>query len=295
MQYGISLPNFGPFFDVSLLADLAHDAEIAGWDGFFLWDHVYWDVFPLSDPWIALTAIALRTQRVRIGTMVTPLPRRRPVKLARETVTLDHLSGGRLILGVGLGVRPQEWEQLGDEGDLPTRGAMLDEHLDVLGQLWRGEGPAHHGEHYTVDVHGLPNQHDPIPFAPAALQTPRIPVWVAGRWPNKRPFRRGAQWDGIVPTSVAGGNHERLPPDQVRDCIAYTMEHRASAEPFSVAIGGHSPEGDAQAARRHVATYAAAGATWWPEDLSPFAFDWHREGPWPLARMFEHIRQGPPR
>jgi alkanesulfonate monooxygenase SsuD/methylene tetrahydromethanopterin reductase-like flavin-dependent oxidoreductase (luciferase family) len=125
VQYGLSLPNFGEFFSPRRLADLAREAEAAGWDGFFLWDHVLaWPV-PMVDPWIALTAIAMSTQRMRIGPMVTPLPRRRPVKLAREAVSLDHLSEGRLILGVGIGQGTWEWDNLGEEIDLHERGEML--------------------------------------------------------------------------------------------------------------------------------------------------------------------------
>ncbi len=295
MQFGISIPNFGPYFDVRRLAALAHDAEEAGWDGFFLWDHVYWALFPISDPWMALTAIALRTTRVRIGTMVTPLPRRRPVKLARETVTLDHVSGGRLILGVGLGVRPQEWEQLGEEADLVVRGRMLDEGLQVLERLWRGEAAEHHGEHFTVQVRDLPGHEGAVPFAPPARQQPRIPVWVGGRWPNKPPFRRGACWDGIIPTSVRGGIHERLTAEQLSECVEYTMHHRAVDQPLEVAIGGHTDGNDLARDQAHLAAYQQAGATWWLEDLSPWAFGWQWEGDWPIARMEERVRHGPTR
>src|SRR5690349_2158375 len=121
MRYGISIPPFAEFSDVRMLADLAREAESAGWDGFFVWDHMMMGPFPIADPWIALAAIALATSRVRIGPMVTPLPRRRPTKLARETITLDHLSGGRLILGVGTGFGPWEYEYLGEQGDARVR------------------------------------------------------------------------------------------------------------------------------------------------------------------------------
>lgn len=295
MRYGISIPNFGPYFDARLFADLAREAEDAEWDGFFVWDHVYWNVLPIADPWVSLTAIAMRTERVRIGPMVTPLPRRRPVKLARETVTLDHLSRGRLILGVGLGVRAQEWEQLGDEADLRIRGEMLDESLDVLQGLWRGEALEHHGPHFTVDVHGLPDRMGPVAFLPGSLQKPRIPVWVAGRWPNKRPFRRGARWDGIVPTSIAGGIHERLTPEALRACVDFTLQHREIDEPLDVAIGGHTGGLNRSADRDHVAGYEAAGATWWLEDLSPFPFGWQWQGLWPTERIRKRVQAGPPR
>lgn len=295
MHYGITIPNFGPFFDVRVLADLARDAEQAGWDGFFIWDHVYWQLFPISDPWMALTAIALSTERIRLGPMVTPLARRRPTKLARETVTLDHLSGGRLILGVGLGVRPQEWGQLGEETNLRTRGRMLDEALDVLTQLWRGEAVSHHGEHYIVDVHDPPGFDGMVPFSPPALQQPRIPIWVGGRWPNKPPFRRGARWDGIAPTSVRGGIYERLTPAQIAECVSYTYSYRTDSTPLEVVIQGHTDGDDREHDRAQVATFQAAGATWWLEECSPFSFGWDRSGPWPVERITQRIRRGPPK
>ena len=129
MKFGIYLPNFGPYGDARVLAGLAQDAENAGWDGFFIWDHIAgWDL-PMVDPWVALAAIACGTYRIRIGTTVTPLPRRRPWKVTREAVSIDHLSGGRLTLSVGIGGGKSEWAQLGEETDLVKRGAMLDEAL----------------------------------------------------------------------------------------------------------------------------------------------------------------------
>src|SRR5439155_12065283 len=130
MRYGISVPNFGSFADVRKIAEMAHDAEHAGWDGFFVWDHIssaasYDDKTPIADPWIMLTAIALATERIRIGTMITPLPRRRPWKVARETVTLDHLSGGRFVLGAGLGFPPEEYNLFGEDADERARDSKL--------------------------------------------------------------------------------------------------------------------------------------------------------------------------
>ena len=201
MRYGVTLPNFGPYADARVLASLAREAEGAGWDGFFLWDHVLLVPWPTVDPWIAMAAIALATERVRIGALVTPVPRRRPVKLAREIVTLDHLSRGRLILGVGIGAGPWEWDYLGEETDLRTRGDMLDEALELLEQLWTGEPVVHHGRFYHHRGDGGPQDtaERPVPFLPRPLQRPRVPPWVAGVWPNKRPFRRAARYDGLVP------------------------------------------------------------------------------------------------
>src|SRR5512143_3378281 len=132
MQYAVYLPNFGPFGDAQTLIEWAQDAEQAGWDGFFIWDHIARDpaAGPVVDPWITLSGIAARTSRIKISALVTPLPRRRPWKVARETASLDHLSRGRLIFGAGTGGAgglAREWTNFGEVADLKTRGAMLDE------------------------------------------------------------------------------------------------------------------------------------------------------------------------
>jgi alkanesulfonate monooxygenase SsuD/methylene tetrahydromethanopterin reductase-like flavin-dependent oxidoreductase (luciferase family) len=149
MQYGIYLPNFGNEIFPRLLADMASEAKDAGWDGFFLWDHILYSKtqkLRMVDPWIALAAMAMKTERIRLGTSVTPLPRRRPWKLARETVSLDHLSNGRLILSVGLGEPGDaEFGQFGEETDIKVRAAKLDEGLDVLAGLWRGKSFSYQG------------------------------------------------------------------------------------------------------------------------------------------------------
>src|SRR3712207_8723305 len=153
MRFGVSLPNFGSGLDAAAVADLARAAESAGWDGLFLWDHLFaFDDGPVEavDPWIALTAAACATSRIRLGTLVTPLPRRRPVVVARQTATLDRLSSGRLVLGVGSGAFPFEFEYCGDEADPRTRGEMLDEHLGLLDRLWTGEPVQHEGRHYRA-------------------------------------------------------------------------------------------------------------------------------------------------
>ncbi|MBN1248328.1 MAG: LLM class flavin-dependent oxidoreductase, partial [Anaerolineae bacterium] len=190
MRYGIYVPNFGPFGSAAAMAQLAQEAEAAGWDGFFIWDHVAGWHQPFVDPWIALTAVAMSTGRIRLGTTVTPLPRRRPAMLARETVSVDVLSGGRLILGVGIGGGTAEWDDLGEETDLRVRGAMLDEGLDVLTGLWRNGAFSYEGAYYAVRD---------ADFRPKPVQSPRIPIWVGGVWPAKAPFRRMARWDGMFP------------------------------------------------------------------------------------------------
>ena len=297
MQFGLILPNFGDFFDPRTLAALARDAEQAGWDGFFLWDHtVAWPT-PIVDPWIALAAVALSTEHIRLGTLVTPLPRRRPTKLAREVVSLDHLSHGRVTLGVGIGAGPWEWDYLGEETDLRTRGEMLDEGLDLLTSLWSGKPVLHEGKHYQFHGDKGPDNPEtaPTPFFPTPVQQPRVPIWVGGAWPNRAPFRRAARWDGVVPTRRGEGMVNFLSPGEVRDIVAFIDKHRTSDEPFDVVIGGHTDAERVNEARAHVQTYANVGATWWLEDVSPWSFGWQWEGDWPLDAMIDRVRSGPPR
>ncbi len=276
MKYGITVPNFGSYGDVRSLAKLAGEAEAAGWDGFFVWDHIESGGArgaPMCDPWIALAAVAIATRRIRLGPMVTPLPRRRPWKLARETVTLDHLSGGRLTLGVGLGFPPTEYAIFGEDDDLRARAAKLDEGLQVLTGLWTGRPFRHQGQHFHVAE---------TSFAPTPLQSPRIPIWVAGMWPNERPIRRAARWDGVVPI------HADITPfstGEVRDLVAFVRAQRETDGPFDVVLSGESGGDGPLAWKEPLRAYAEAGATWWLESLT----DWRG----PLEAMRDYVRQGP--
>ncbi|MCC6905928.1 MAG: LLM class flavin-dependent oxidoreductase [Anaerolineae bacterium] len=285
MKYAVFVPPFGPYADARALARLAREAEDVGWDGFFIWDHIAGERYPkaIGDPWVALTAIALNTRRLKIGTMVTPIPRRRPQKLARETVTLDHLSGGRLILGVGLGgIGHGEWDDLGDEGDLPTRGEMLDEGLDVLTGLWKAEHFSYSGKHYTIRD---------AAFEPAPCQKPRIPIWVAGVWPAKRPFRRAARWDGAFP----GGN---ITAAELKEIAAYIEAQREGPHParYDIVYRGVTKGGNSQEDADLIGGYRDAGMTWWLESVSPFNYDWDGKNgkPFPVDAMYERVIQGPP-
>lgn len=289
MRYCVTLANFGPGVDADMLAGWAVDAEHAGWDGFFVWDHLFaFDPGPIEvvDPWMALAVAADRTSRIRLGTLVTPLPRRRPVKIARETVTLDRLSHGRAILGVGIGASPFEWDYLGEEPDLPTRGRMLDEHLELLVRLWSGEGVEHRGERYRVArTPGAP------PWMaeahPPPVQRPRIPVWVAGTWPGTRPFQRAARWDGVVPMRVRGA----WTPADTRDVHAYVSRHRAAVVgPFDLVVPGESPIGGAPAAAE---PHGEVGGTWWQENVTPWRYGWSAGDPLPAEQMRERILAGP--
>lgn len=292
MRFAVDIPPFGPFADVRLLADLAHEAEEAGWDGFFLWDHLVWDRFPIADTWVALTAIAMKTNTIRFGPMVTPLPRRRPTKVARETATLDQLSNGRLILGVGIGGGEAEWDNFDEETDLKARAAMLDESLDVLTGLWSGEPFSYHGAHYTVRGEG---EQGTVTFQPVPVQRPRIPIWVAGVWPRKAPFRRAARWDGVVPLRTDTLFSDMMTPEQVAEIVAYIRQQRTGDAPFDVSHWGITTGDDMARDAALAQVYDAAGVTWWRENLSPWRFGWDWRGDFPIEATRERIRRGPPK
>lgn len=284
MRYGIYLPNFGPYGEARALAELARDAEGAGWDGFFIWDHIVGEAgLPTVDPWVGLAAAAMTTSRIRLGTTVTPLPRRRPWKLARETASLDRLSGGRLILGVGIGLGQAEWDDLGEQTDPRVRGAMLDEGLDVLTGLWTGLPFSYNGEHYHVRE---------ACFRPTPIQQPRIPIWVGGWWPTRAPFRRAARWDGVFPLA---SDWDRSPA-RYREIRDFVRAARGNDTPFDVVAMGVSPDDPAERAAM-MAAYAAVGVTWWLELIAPYRFGEDDLGkqPWPVDDLRAAVLQGPPK
>jgi alkanesulfonate monooxygenase SsuD/methylene tetrahydromethanopterin reductase-like flavin-dependent oxidoreductase (luciferase family) len=261
-------PLFDALADPAVAARLAAEAEAAGWDGVFVWDHVRWrePVREVADPWITLAAVATATERVRLGPMVTPPARRRPVKLARETATLDLLSGGRLTLGVGLGSDRfgSELSATGEELDDRVRAGMLDESLAVLAAAWTGETVRHRGEHYTVDG---------VRFLPRPVQRPGVPVWVAAMAGNARPLRRAARHDGFFPVNL---RH----PDELAEALATITGLRADPRtPYDVAVG-LAPGTDPR-------PYAAAGATWWLTEFAPETVS--------VAEVRGVLRDGPPR
>lgn len=284
MRYGVSVPPFGPFGDASELASLAADAEAAGWDGFFVWDHIVFDpsFHPIVDPWVGLAAVALSTTTIRIGTLITPVARRRPWKLARETVSVDRLSGGRLILGVGLG-DPAQWDYgfFGEPTDARERATKLDEGLAVLAGLWTGEPFSWNGEHYHLDE---------VTFRPPPAQQPRIPIWVGGWWPNRPPMRRAARWDGMCPIQA-----KPMSPADIAEAASYVAQHRTASGPFDVVVSGAtdvSPQ-----SKRDVAHYRDVGATWWVEDVSPWRFGADPQQQWQntdTAAITRRIQAGPP-
>jgi alkanesulfonate monooxygenase SsuD/methylene tetrahydromethanopterin reductase-like flavin-dependent oxidoreductase (luciferase family) len=250
MRYAINVPNIG---ELDRLVALGVAADEAGWDGFFVWDQMrlMTDVpVTVFDPWIVLAAVASRTQRIRLGTMITPLARRRPWKLARETVSLDHLSRGRLILGVGLGYPPDaDFELLGEDPDARVRAERLDEGLEILVRLWSEERFDFEGRHYHLRD---------AEFHPGPLQRPRPPIWVGGAWPNRGPFRRAARFDGVVPMTFGpNGTPAEVPPPMLAEIVAYVRKHRAIEEPFDVVAGGVGLDPE------EVAAFEAAGTSWY--------------------------------
>jgi alkanesulfonate monooxygenase SsuD/methylene tetrahydromethanopterin reductase-like flavin-dependent oxidoreductase (luciferase family) len=257
MQYGVIITTGDP----GTVVELAAEAEAAGWDGVFYFDAIAVGTMELYDPWVVLAAMAQRTERVRIGAILTPPSRRRPWKLARETMTLDRLSGGRLILPVGLGALDDAaFGNVGEPTDARTRAELLDESLDILTGLWSGRPFAFHGRHHRFGE---------MTFLPTPVQQPRIPIWVAGAWPRERSMRRALRWDGILPVAHdAGGGSIALTPEHVRAIADFVARERPAVErerPFDIVAEGTSPADDPDAAAALVEPWAEAGATWWTE------------------------------
>ncbi|MGV0745882.1 LLM class flavin-dependent oxidoreductase [Mycolicibacterium sp. XJ870] len=271
MRAGFYVPNFGCCGDARVLADLAHEAEDSGWDGLFLWDHLQ-VIEPTADPWIALAAMAMRTQRLRLGPLVTPVPRRHIAKLAREVSTLDQLSGGRVIFGAGAGYALlPDYAAFGDATDATQRAAKLDEGLDVLADLWSGAAVGHQGQFFNVTTDG---------FAPP-VQRPRVPVWTAATHGASKPIARAAKWDGMICAAQYGLEVE---PADLRDMVATVTKIRGETTDFDVIRFGQTAGGDDIAT---VAACADAGATWWMEYTFPTITT--------LEATRERLHAGPPR
>jgi alkanesulfonate monooxygenase SsuD/methylene tetrahydromethanopterin reductase-like flavin-dependent oxidoreductase (luciferase family) len=272
LRYGLYLPAFGPFGDPAVLVDLALRAEASGWDGVFLWDHLGHDALPIADPWATLGAIAQATRDLRFGPMVTPLPRRRPWVVARHASALSRLSGGRLILGTGLGSDEfGDLSRFGEPTRLPTLSAMYDEGLEVVRGVWSGRPFRHDGQHYHVTLgEGV---RDPHP----------IPVWVASLTSHPRVMRRAAGCDGIFPIR----ENRILAPDEVAGLLtelrrAGLREGRA----FDIAVAGNASPAWQEPVTADLAGLAQAGMTWWMESLIHFD---------PLELSLEIVDAGPPR
>lgn len=275
MKYGIVFPG-GP---ARAAAEFAAEAEAAGWDGFFVSEPV-WGI----DAWVTLAAVAMRTERIRLGTMLSPLSRMRPWKLAGETVALDHLSNGRLILSVGLGATGTGFGAFGEAVDRKTRAELLDEGLDILTGLWRGQPFRYDGKHYHVRETAF------FP-PPPPVQQPRIPIWVAAGWPRAKSVRRALRYDGLLPIVIEeGGQWRASTPADITAMKTFVEANRADAAPFDIVIEGTTPGEHPQRAGAAARTWADAGATWWIESMWS-ALD-HPDG---LRSVLQRIRQGPPR
>ncbi len=287
VRFSINIPNFGDFADARTVATVATTAEQAGWDALFIWDHVVHDKVkrhgqPFGDPWMLLTAAALATTRIRLGTLLTPVARRRPEQLARQVSTLDAISGGRVIFAAGLGGPvDDEYGSFGETTDPAVLAERLDEGLDLLQRYWSGESVNHDGQHYQVRD---------VTLLPATVQRPRPPVWIGGFWPRRRPMRRAARWDGAVPLFV-DARHGQVPPlDQVRDLVDYIRGLRTDQpdRPYDLVLGGATPD-DSAKARDLIAPLADAGATWWDERQVQGSDDLYRRDP-----VLRRIEAGPP-
>jgi alkanesulfonate monooxygenase SsuD/methylene tetrahydromethanopterin reductase-like flavin-dependent oxidoreductase (luciferase family) len=276
MKYGFIIPGG----DIQTVAELAAEGEAAGWDGMFYWDGIYIkEAGPMYDPWVTMAAMALRTTRVRLGAIVSPLSRRRPWKAARETVSLDHLSGGRLVVPVGLGALDDGgFSKVGEPTDRKTRAELLDESLEILSGLWSGEPFHYEGKHYHLDE---------MTFLPKPVQTPRIPIWVVGAWPSERSMARVLRYDGLLPNVIRDGKQQDITPDDIQAMASYVAARRTLTTPFEIIMEGETPGEDPAQAISLVRPFAEAGATWWNESR------WGAMNDVELVRT--RIRQGPPR
>jgi alkanesulfonate monooxygenase SsuD/methylene tetrahydromethanopterin reductase-like flavin-dependent oxidoreductase (luciferase family) len=260
--------------------ELARAAETAEWDGVFTWDGIHvGDDLETYDPWALMGAMAMATERVRLGAMLTPPSRRRPWKLAREATTVDRLSSGRLILPVGLGaVDDRGVTGLGEAADRKTRAERLDEALEIVTGLWSGEPFGYDGRHYRFE---------PMAFRPTPVQRPRIPIWVVGAWPSERSMSRVLRYDGLLPYWLAQTTGLARPqePDQLAEMRDW-IGARRSLEGFDIIMEGTTSADDAASAAAAVTRWGDAGATWWIES------DWSN---WDPAVMRRRIEAGPPR
>ncbi len=267
MRYGISIANFGVSENPQDYALLAKQAEDAGWDGFFLWDHIaFKQGYPNHDPWILLTAIACNTEKIKLGTIITPLPRRQPQKVARETVSLDRLSEGRLVLGVGLGEPKIEFASFGESFDLRERARKLDESLEIITRLWSGKECNFEGRYFQAKR---------VKFEPTPLQKPRIPIWVGGRWARKGAFRRAAKYDGAAP--IGAGTPERFAA-----MMRYVNNYRKSSGHFDWIC--YNPYLSQPKRKQLASEFKDIGVTWFLES-------WGTSN---IGKQLPRLKRGPP-
>lgn len=256
MQHGIILTTG----DARTSVELAVEAEAAGWDAVFTWDAIAIGEMDILDPWALLAAIAVRTERIRLGAMVFAPARRRPWTLLKQAVTIDHLSGGRLVLPVGLGTQDDAgFGNVGEPTATRTRAARLDETLAIIDGLQGGEPFAFAGEHYAFGAMSL---------RPLPVQRPRIPVWVVGAWPHERSMRRAARWDGLVVQGPDADGTASTNPPALAEITAWVSRERAAAGqdgPYDIVVSGTTSPDDPAESAALLETAGRAGATWWVE------------------------------
>lgn len=275
MKYGFVMPGGG----AAEAAELAAVAEQAGWDGFFVWEPTWG-----NDAWVMLTAAAMRTSTIKLGTMLTPLPKRKPWEVASQSLTLDNLSGGRVILSVGLGAPEKRFYMFEDDPGRKVRAEMLDEGLEMIQHMWQGQAFSYAGKHYHA--------HWPeMMIPPPATQRPRITTWVVGLWPAPKSMTRVARWDGWLPNSAQPEGPNRPDQAQLAEGVAWLTEERArhglTMDGFDVVAEGTTEPGPA--AVEEVSSWAAAGATWWIDA------NWELEESEWLQASRTRLRAGPPR
>ena len=271
MRYGIVLP--GGTAPEQL--DQAVLAKQSGWDGVFVWEAAYG-----VDAWSLLAAIAAKTARVRLGTMLTPLPWRRPWKVASQVATLDQLSNGRAILAVGVGAVDTDLPDTAEVTDLRERAARLGEGIDLIRTLWDG-GTSYRGEHYQYDTGRLD-----LTAAAQPVQA-RIPLWVVGVWPRPKSLRRALRCDGIIPQYDLDGREPG--PDDARALAGWLADHEAKPG-FDIVADGETPAQDRAAAAAVVGPWADAGCTWWLETRWEMPHDSAER----MSQIRERLDAGPP-
>ncbi len=274
VKYGF-VASYG---SVDQVLEMAREAEAHGWDGVFTWDGISVGEMDTFDPWTLLGAMATITERVTLGAMVFALPRRRPWKVAREAITVDHLSKGRLVMPVAFGATPDAGisKVSTDTADRKIRAQRLDETLAFLAKAWTGEPFSFEGEQYQTGE---------MVFRPTPVQRPRIPIWNVGAWPREKSMQRAVRWDGVIPMDV-NDPFKHVGSETVREIAAWVREHRAGDAPFDIVVEGVTEDDDAS--RERVAALAEAGATWFIESR----WDTERDTP---ERLLQRVRQGPPR
>jgi alkanesulfonate monooxygenase SsuD/methylene tetrahydromethanopterin reductase-like flavin-dependent oxidoreductase (luciferase family) len=291
LRFGLYCPTFGEYADPKYLVELAVIAEESGWDGFFIWDHILLlgSGLPVADAITTLAAIAAETSKITLGPMVTPIPRRRPWKLAKELITLDHLTNGRILLGAGIGNPDWEYTLFGENPNLRTRAQKLDEGLEIISQMCSGK-VEYNGKHYAVQKERI---------GPRSLQKPRIPVWIAGTYGYKAPLKRASRWDGVFPLtmnvdelckpseSIRNWSSMWLNLSELSEIMATIAHYRGSLDGFDVANSGSTLRDSKKDARDKVKKYEDVGASWWLE--------WILDAPSLVDDYKELIERGPPR